>query len=468
MAFSSITVNSLPVEANDVANRLLSRLQLKLRRNLLRKTLYEGKYRAEQFSKILPPQYSGLSIALGWCAKAVDLLALRTNLEGFVLPGQDSVESDVATIFDANMLGAEVNQGLDASLIYSTGFIVTTPGAEGEPAVVWQFFDALTATGDWDDRARRLTSLIVLTDWDDAGQLSGFNLYLPGVVYTCHKSAGWRVVDVQEHDYGVPAEPLPYSPALRRPFGRSRISRPMIGLQGQAYRELLRLEGHMDIYAYPDFWMLGADPSILTKAEGLVQTSWAAMMGRLKGIPDDPALADTPQLARADVKQFPASSPEPHLAAINAFAKLFAREASLPDSSLAVTDFANPTSADAYDASQYDLIAQAEGATDGWTPYLQRAMIRSLQIVHRESEAPAEWAGLRTVWRDPRFISRAASADAGLKQLAAVPWLAETEVGLDLLGLSPLQKEQALAQRAKANSASLLDRLIGASSDDAG
>src|SRR5690606_24239493 len=111
--------------------------------------------------------------------------------------------------------------------------------------------------------------------------------------------------------WGVPAEPMPFTPVLGRPFGRSRISRPMMGIQDQAVRELLRLEGHMDIYSFPEFWMLGADPSIFTNSDALVQTSWETMLGRIKGIPDDPSDAN-PQTARADVKKFDASSPEPH------------------------------------------------------------------------------------------------------------------------------------------------------------
>lgn len=469
MGFSPINVRGLPVEVNATANRLLVQLDKKFTRNVLRSTLYEGKRRVDKISEILPPHYSNLGITLGWTAKAVDLLALRANLEGFELPGTDLDGDGLRTIYDENMLGAEVKQGITASLIHSTAFVTTTQGGEGEPAVVWQFFDATRATGDWDARARKLTSLIVLNGHDDKGKLDEFILYLPNQTYTCRREGGWAVVDHTEHKFGVPAEPLPYSPSLLRPFGRSRISRPMIGLQSQAIRGLLRLEGHMDIYAYPDFWMLGADPSILTNTDGLVQTSWAVMMGRIKGVPDDPA-QDIPGLARADVKQFPAASPEPHLAAINALSKLFAREASLPDWSLAITDFSNPTSAESYDASQYDLIAEAEGATDAWGPYLQRAMLRSLQIANNLDDIPAEWAGLQAVWRNPRYISRSAAADAGLKQLTAAPWLSETEVGLELLGLSSLQAERAMASRVKAESRSVLEQLLnaGAADDNAG
>lgn len=459
-----ISVAGLSDDENRTANALLQKLQKKSKRNLVRKTVYEGKRKVQQVSAILPPQYKSLALSVGWCAKAVDLLALRCKLETFTWADGDLDSLGFREVWDGNMLGAEVGQGLDASLIHSTAFVTTTAGADAsEPDVVWQFHDATKATGEWNARARRLDSLIVLTDWDGDDRLSGFVLYVPGEAITCERAAGaWRVVDRQEHVWHIPGDPLPYMARTGRPFGQSRITRPMLGLQSAAIRELMRLEGHMDIYSYPEFWMLGADPSIFTNADGLVQTAWETMMGRIKGIPDDPNAPD-PQTARADVKQFPASSPAPHLAALNAYAKLFAREASLPDTSLAITDFANPPSAEAYDASQYDLIAHAEGATDGWSPYLVRSMLRSLGMMNAVQgweSLPPEWLSLHAKWRDPRYTSKAAQADAGMKQLAAVPRLAELPIGLELVGLDPDQRERAEAALREAGASARVAALV--------
>lgn len=462
-----VNVRGLSDDENGTANALLEKLRAKRVRNLLRQKLYDMKHSVKQVSNILPPQYNQLGISLGWTAAAVDLMSLRCRLDRFVWADGDLESAGWRHVWDQNMLGNELNQALDSSLIQATSFVATTRGvqAAGEPDVLWQFFDALAATGDWNARARRLDSFIVVTDRGDDSNPTGFVLYLPGVTVTCTAEGGWHVVERQEHSWHVPVDPLPYSPRLGRPFGRSRINRPMIGMQAAAVRELLRFEGHMDIYSYPEYWMLGADPSLFTGADGLVQTAWNAMMGRIKGVPDDPNAPD-PQTARADVKKFDAASPSPHLAALNAQAKLFAREASLPDSSLAITDLANPTSADAYDASQHDLIAKAEGATDGWSPYLRRAMIRSLAMldptIQGFEDIPASWHSVDTDWRDPRFVSRAAKADAGAKQLGSVPWLADTEVALNLIGLSEQQKELALAERRRLQDRSMLGMLLDA------
>jgi hypothetical protein len=199
----------------------------------------------------------------------------------------------------------------------------------------------------------------------------------------------------------------------------------------------------MDVYSFPEMIMLGADMKIFRNPDGTLKPDWQVMLGRWKGIPDEED-AENP---RADVKQFPAASPQPHLSALNAYAKLMGRELSLPDTALAITDVSNPTSAESYDASQYELIAEAEGATDDWSPGLRRTKMRALAIANDLDEIPTSWHSIDSKWRDPRYQSRAAMADAGMKQLTAVPWLAETEVGLELLGLSEQQIDRALADR---------------------
>ena len=140
--------------------------------------------------------------------------------------------------------------------------------------------------------------------------------------------------DRQEHPWGVPADPLVYKPRIGRPVGSSRISRAVMSLHDQALRTVIRLEGHMDVYSFPEMWMLGADESIFKNADGTQKASWQVMLGRIKGIPDDED-ATTP---RADVKQFPASSPGPQLEALKQQAQLFSGETSIPLTSLGVSD----------------------------------------------------------------------------------------------------------------------------------
>ena len=201
----------------------------------------------------------------------------------------------------------------------------------------------------------------------------------------------------------------------------------------------------MDIYTIPQLIMLGASDAMFKNADGSYKASWQIALGRFLGIPDD----DDAENGRADIKHIPAQSPEPHLAQLNALAKLEAREYDLPDSDFALTDMANPTSADSYNASRENLIAEAEGATDDWSVPIRRTVARALAIQNGESSIPKEWASIDTKWRNPVYLSRAAAADAGAKQVGAIEWLKETEVGLELVGLTSQQIELAVSQRKK-------------------
>lgn len=438
-------------EVNDTLAALVAQLDAHRARNLHRADRYDGKHAVRHVGTIIPPQYRQLAIVLGWSAKAVDILARRCNLDAFTWTqgdldtlGWDELNADGVVL-------AELSQGITSSLIHGPAFLVTTEGDEdaGEPPALLHVKDAMNATGEWDWRRRELRNLLSVTARDDENDhITGLALYLDGVTITAEKDAGTWTVDQQDHPWGVPADVMVYKPRPGRAFGSSRISRPVMSLHDQALRTVIRMEAHSDIYAIPDLWMLGADEAIFRNADGTAKASWQVVMGRIKGLPDaagDEARGDS--LDRADVKQFPASSPEPHIMTLKQQAQLFAGETSVPLTSLGVSDMSNPTSADSYIASREDLIAEAEGATDDWTRPMARAVRRLLAIANGEPEVPREWLSIVPKWRSPLYLSRAAAADAGAKQLGAVPWLAETEVGLELLGLDGPQIKRAMAER---------------------
>lgn len=466
MAYEKITVPGLSDDENRTLNRLLEQLDAKARRNRLRAAYYDMRHAPRLIGSVIPPQYWRCGIVLGWAGKAVDTLARRCNLDGFVWPDGDLDSLGFSQSWEENNLGSEVSQGTISSLIHSVSFIVNTRGGEGEPDSLIHFKDAMNATGTWNARARRLDDLVSVTsrgtEGADKDKPTGLALYLDGLTYVAEKIDGkWEIAnDHPEHAWGVPAEPLVYKPRVGRPFGSSRISRVVMSLQDQATRTSIRLEAHGDIYAIPDLWLMGANESIFKNADGTQKESWQIVMGRIKGIPDnDDAPSDT--LARADVKRFDAASPEPHLAQLKQQAQLFSGETSIPLTSLGVSDMSNPTSADSYIASREDLIAESEGATDDWRPALRRAMIRDLAIRNgiAADEIPSEWRTIDTKWRSPIYLSRAQQADAGMKQLAAVPWLADTEVGLELLGLDEQQMKRALSEKRRAQGQQTLAQL---------
>lgn len=440
-------------DENALINGLLAEIENRRMKNLLRTSYYENKRTIRYVGTLIPPQYFNLGLVLGWTGKAVDALARRCNLDGFVWPDGDLGSIGGTDVINDNHLVSEIDSAIVAAMQHGPAFLINTIGEDDEPDALIHVKDATEATGEWNRRRRGLDNLLSIIDRDKDGRVLTIALYLDNETISAHRDKAtlkWQV-DRSDHVYGVPAEVLPYKPAPKRPFGQSRITQPMMGLQDAGVRALVRREGHMDVFAYPDYWMLGADESVFKNADGTQKAMWEIRLGRYKGIPDD-ADAD-PQNARADVKQFPAASPDAHWSDINGLAKLFAREASLPDSAVAISEMANPTSAESYDASQYELIAEAEGAVDDFTPALNKSYVRSLAMKNKTAiaDVPPEWKSIGAQWRNPRYLARSAVADAGMKQLSAVPWLADTEVGLELLGLNPQQIKRAMADKARSD-----------------
>ena len=136
---------------------------------------------------------------------------------------------------------------------------------------------------------------------------------------------------------------------------------------------------------------------------------------------------------------------------------MFSGETGIPIGELGLIGDANPTSADALQVSKDDLVAEAELTTDGWTPDISPALNRALRMRNGGS-VPAK-LNVLPIWRNPMHVSRAQAADAGTKVLDKAPWLAETEVGLELMGLSRDQIRRAQAERKRANGLAVLGRL---------
>ena len=458
----TVRIPDLSLDENALINGLLDDIQRLRLSNMLRTSYYDNKRTIRMVGTLIPPQYFNLGLVVGWCGKGVDALARRCNLEGFVWGDGDLDSIGGGEVWADNHLASEIDGAIVSAMQHGPAFLINTIGDDGEPDALIHVKDATEATGQWNRRTRHLDNLLSVIDQDADGNPLTLALYLNNETITAQRdkaSRKWQV-NRTEHVYGVPAEVLPYKPAPRRPFGQSRITQPMMGLQDAAVREIVRREGHMDVYSYPEFWLLGADETVFRNADGTQRDMWNIRLGRIKGINDDKD-ENNPALARADVKQFPASSPEAHWSDINGLAKLFAREASLPDTAVAISGMSNPTSAESYDASQYELIAEAEGADDNFTPALRNSFVRALAMKNRTpiADVPQEWKTIDTQWRDPRYLARSAVADAGTKQLSMAPELQGTELGYELLGFTPAQIKRAVAANKRTTGRSLLATL---------
>lgn len=455
---------SIPDLNDDVLadiNRLYAQLLARTPRNLLRALLYDGKYVISQIGEIIPPSYLRTATVLGWSAKTVDTLARRCNLEEFTwTDGRTTDDSGLAEVWDENFFATKSNSAMVSSLLHGPAWLINTTGGAGEPDSLIHVKSALHASGDWNSRRNAMDNLLSITSRDDEGNPSAIALYQDGITVTSERgSDGVWASDYTTHKLGVPVELMPYKPREDRVFGSSRISRPIISIQKRALKAIVRMDGHADVYSFPQLILLGASGSAFKNPDGSLKPAWKVALARVFALEDDKDEPDAKR-ARAEVKQFPASSPEPHIKMIEQIAQMFSGESSIPVESLGFTNHANPTSPDAYVAAREDLIAEAEGAIDDWKQAMRRSMIRALAIKNGLDSIPDDYRALEPKFRPPIYLSKSAQADAGSKMLGAGPeWLKETTVGLELLGLSPQQAKRALAEKRRLGSLSVVDAL---------
>lgn len=424
----------------------------KTRRNLLRSQYYDQKNLLKDLDISIPPHLVDIDLVLGWPAKAVDVLARRCKLEQFTFPSADADPLGVREMWVDNDMDVELPQTLSSSFVHSCAFMSVTRGdtSVGEPDVLISSHSALFAAGLWDYRLRRMKAAYSVTDMDDCGRVTGFVLFLPGVTVRGRWDRVWEI-DRYPHTLGrLPVEVIPYSPRLDRPFGRSRISRAVMGLSDSALRTLVRSEVHAEFFSAPQRYAMGADESMFQDADGNMVSQWEAIMGRVWAAPRDDD-GNVPQMG-----QFQATSPQPHVDQIRMLASLFCGETSLPLSALGIVHD-NPASAEAIEAAERDLIIEAQYSMDCFGPRLARIARTAVEI--RDGSVPANISQLSTRWSPPENRPLSAAADAVSKLVAALPFLAESEIPMELLDWDEATISRAMVAKRKANVSSLLQRL---------
>lgn len=455
-----LPVRGLGEEDRQVLAELVNQLGAKARRNAIRRRYYEAKYALRDLGIAIPPQMRRVDAVLGWPAKAVDAPIRRLKLEGFTLPGTEGDPLGVQEIWAANGLDVEAPQVHTSAALHACAFLAITQGSpdEGEPDVLIIGRSAEDATGLWDGRRRALRAGLSITGRDaETGEPVEMVMYLPGRNVTLVRGDDRRwTADVREHPLPrVLMEPLVYCPRPGRPFGSSRLSRPVMTLTDAALRTLVRSEVTAEFFSAPQRYALGADESAFVGPNGETRGQWEAIIGRVWAIGRDED-GEIPQ-----VGQFPQVSMQPHIEHLRMIATLFAAETSLPVSALGVVQD-NPSSAEAIYAAKEELIIEAEWAATSFGAAWRRAMLTALQLRDGVERLPREWLALQPRWRDPSTPSRAAAADAVAKEVGAGILPPDSEVAYERLGYDQPTIDRLLAERRRNQARQQLSALAAA------
>ena len=432
----------------------------------LRDAYFNGEQLVRDLGISIPPQLRGLHTVIGWPRVGVESLEERLDLEAFRwADGSDS--SELAEIAEANDLFDESSLAHLDALIYGREYLAVGSGDCGTPDCppLISAESPQDMTLMWDARLRMGTAALrecaADTYIESGPEERMLVLYLPDQTVTClpNASGGWEVVDRDLHNLGVvPVVRMANRQRTADRVGRSEITPEVMSITDAACRRLMGMEVAAEFFGAPQRYILGASESAFQDAEGNAKSAWETYIGRVLALERDED-GNVPT-----VGQFAAHDPTAMTRIIDLYARIMSAQFGLPPHMLGYTTD-NPASADAIRSTEAKLVKRSERRIRRFGAAWQQAMRLALWV--RDGEPPDKTRRIETVWRNPATPTVAAQADATVKLVQAGILPADSDVTLEMAGLTEGQRQRVRADRLRANGTLVLDRLaaLGAPAD---
>lgn len=304
--------------------------------------LYDSKYLNPDIGIVIPPYIrQRYRAVIGWCGKAVDVMADRLIFRDF-----KNDNFDINSIFSLNNPDVFFDSAILSALIASCSFVYISKDENGE--IRLQVIEASNATGVIDPITNLLVEGYAVFERDEYDEpiLEAYFTDKETIYYKKDVES----VEVFKHNAGHPLlVPIIHRPDAVRPFGRSRITRSAEYYQAHAKRTLERADVTAEFYSFPQKYILGMS----NDAEAF--DNWKATVSSMLRIDKDED-GDVPK-----VGQFTTSSMTPFTEQLKTLASGFAGETGLTLDDLGfATD--NPSSAEAIKASHETLRIAARKA----------------------------------------------------------------------------------------------------------
>lgn len=457
------TIPTLPLLGlSDDELALLTHLRTDLLSNRFDLELVDSFFNGEQLVRDLgisiPPQLKGLHTVIGWPRIGVEALEHRLDLEAMRwADGGDSRE--LQEIAEANDLFDESSLAHTDALVYGREYIAVGSGDCGtdDCPPLLSVESPLDMTLQWDARVRAATAALRESQASAVGMGLGADdslvtLYLPDqTIYAVQSSNGWDVIDRDQHQLGVvPVLRMANRQRTADRVGQSEITPEVMSITDAACRRLMGIEVAAEFFGAPQRYILGASEGAFQDAEGNTKSAWETYIGRVLAMERDEN-GELPQ-----VGQFAAHDPSTQTKIIDLYARIMATQLGLPPHMLGYTSD-NPASADAIRSAEGMLVKKAERRIRRFGATWRQAMRLALWV--RDGEPPDKARRIECVWRNPATPTLAAQTDAAVKLVQAGLLPKDSDVALEMAGMSEDQRQRAAAERRRAAGSGLLERL---------
>lgn len=436
-------------------NGNLRQLKAKQPRALLRESYFDGKKRLDDFGISVPPSMKNLAGVVGLPAAACEKLAGRLHLEGFVVPGQKDTDTGLEEIFARNRMAIEWPQAQVSTFMHGAAFCAVVKGETGEPDPLILMMPATEATGLWDVRRRGLSSALWVRENPDRTSFVLFLLRYRIEGVRERRDGRWEPWQIDRKDNPLArlnVTPLRHRPRMGRPFGISRITRPVMSLTDQAVRTMLRAEVSAEFFSAPQRYAMGADEEMFKDEQGNRIPLWQALLGQFLALPRDEN-GDVPE-----VGQFPQQTMQPHGDHLRMIIAMFSGETSIPVDSLGIIHD-NPSSAEGVDARWADMVLLAELCQTEFGVSSVEVAQNVMSAADGNRDVPTSLSRLRAKWRNASTPTLQSQTQSVTMQIGAGALRPDSVVGLEQMGYDQTDIERIQAEHDKARTSDPLTGL---------
>ena len=402
----------------------------------------------------LPEGFRGLEIGCEWGAKAVDVLASRSMFDGFV--GASGNESDAMRgICDSNGLLFEYGKACRDELKYGCSF--ATLSADSEIGVKIRFHSPMTSAALWDGEKGRIKCGFAIIDTapdeakDSTWHPSLVNFYTDDAVVVLRAQGERWFAERYPHKMGRPLmEPFVWNATNQKPFGRSRIKKPVRELIKGYVRTVANATIGLEFSTAPQKYLLGLTDE---QYDVVVNQKFKQYIGSLIASTTNPETGEKPTFG-----QLPQGTITPHVNMIRLLATQFSAATGLTISDVGIVNDANPTSSEAIIAQSQTLVLMAEQLNAGNGDALHNIALMAQAIARnvRLEDLTEDERDVIAHFKNPAMPSVSSTADAAIKIASARQGFAQTDTFLEMIGFDQADIRRIKAQEQRVRGMTVL------------
>lgn len=414
-------------------------------RNAVKDRYYEGHITLADVNIgiALPHGLRNLEVGCSWGQKAVDVLASRSMFDGFVGSGGQAAAS-LQEIVNGNRLVAEYAKACRDELKY--GCVFATLSADQALGCRIRFHSPASAAALWNGEKGRIECGLAIVDTvpdekdRDTWRPSIVNLYTDRSVIVLTAAGNRWNAERYPTRMGRPLmEPMIWNATNSKPFGRSRLKRPIRSMIDDYVRIVANATIALEFDTTPQKYLLGVTDE---QYDSIVSDKFKQYVGSIIAATTNPETGEKP-----DFGQLAQGSLSPHVEKMRMTATQFAAATGLTVMDVGVVNDANPSSSDAILAQSQTLVLMAQQLNTGngdalkTIAHMAQAIARNVTL----AELTDEERDVVAHFKNPAMPSVAVTADAAIKIASARQEFATTDTFLEMIGF-----DQADIRRIKA------------------